>query len=137
MLRKSESYVRGLIWFPSLDLNNVFLPSSYSQGSQISLPHLHEHSVFMTLTAIRLFSGPAHLLIVRQGCAGAAQASRDKNCILYLNDLLVLSHSKEAARRDTMMVMNYRSSLGIAINWEELTAPQASASLLGSFPRLG
>ena len=37
---------------------------------------------------------------------GATQASWDKNVILYLDDLLVLSHSEEAARRDTMAVIN-------------------------------
>ena len=90
----------------------------------------------MTASAIRLLSGPAHLLIVCGGCSGGAQVSRDKNIALYPDDLLVLCHSEEATRRDTMTVINHRLSWGLAINWEELTPPQQSASLLGGFLRL-
>ena len=49
----------------------------------------------------KLFFSHHILLIVCGGCAGATQASRDKKRILYLN-LLVLSHSEEAVRSDTM-----------------------------------
>ena len=93
--------MRGGPWFTSLDLKDVFPPRSYSQGSQeISQCHLHERGVCLTATAIHL------LLMVCGGCAGATQASWDKNIILYLDDLLVLSHSEESARRDTMTVIN-------------------------------
>ena len=40
--------------------------------------------------------------------------------IFYLDDLLILSHSpEEAARRDTITVINHHSSLGFAIKWEK------------------
>ena len=93
---ESESCVRGGAWFTSLDLTDVFLPCSYSQGLQeVSLCHLHECGICLTVTTIRLLPGSEHLLIVCGGCAGATQASRDKDIILYLNNLLVLSHSEE------------------------------------------
>ena len=81
--------VRGGSWFTSLDLKD----SPFSQ--EISLFHLHEHGVCLTVTAIHLLFGSMHLLIVCGGCDGSTQASRDKDIILYLNDLLVLSHSEE------------------------------------------
>ena len=86
-------------WFTCLDLKDVFPPRSYSQGSQeISLCHLHE----------RMSDSDCHPFTPHGvgGCAAATQASWDKNIILYLDDLLVLSHSEEAARRDTMTVIN-------------------------------
>ena len=95
LLPESESCVRGGAWFTSLDLKDVFPPRSYSQGSQeISLCQLHERGVRLTATALRLLSGSSPSSWCGGG-AGATQASRDKDIILYLNNLLVLSHSEE------------------------------------------
>ena len=42
-----------------------------------------------------------------------------KRILFYLDDLLILSNSEEAARRDIMLVINHLSFLGFAINWEK------------------
>ena len=90
--------VRGGPWFTSLDLKDVFLPHSYSQGSQEISLSLHERGICLTATAIHLLSGSTHLLIVCGGCwrHTGIKASRDKDIyFLYLNDLFVLGHSEE------------------------------------------
>ena len=60
-----------------------------------------------------------------------------KRVLFYLDDLLILSDSEEAARRDTMTVINHLSFLGFCHQLgEELPAPRAADSLLGALPRL-
>lgn len=76
-------------------------------------PRLHGRGVGVPVFAVRLHPSPMHFLEVLGGSAGAAQKSR--KCILYLDDLLLLSHSEEAARMDTMAVIDHISLLGFTI----------------------
>ncbi|CAL8388473.1 unnamed protein product [Boreogadus saida] len=67
------------------------------------------HSTRSCLSVRRLLLSTWRFLPRRQG----------KRVLFYLDKLLILSDSEEAARRDTMMVINHLSFLGFAINWEK------------------
>ena len=93
------------------------LPRPCSAGAQeVSLFCLHGGGVRVPVPAIRLLPGPFSKCV--ETALGPLRR-QGKRVLFYLDDLLILSNSEEAARRDTMTVINHLSFLGFAINWEK------------------
>ena len=118
-IRARLQCVREGDWFTSLDLKdaNFHVPvwqahRKFLHFAFMGVAYKYQCLPFGYSLAPRTFSkcvetalGPLR----RQG----------KRVLFYLDDLLILSNSEEAARRDTMTVINHLSFLGFAINWEK------------------